>query len=143
MTTLSISTEVQAILDQLNEAIGQDMFEAITGDYWQRDLTSSLCSSDTHDAILLIDGDYFLLIDCGTYFQIQFITQQKPVYRWHESLLGDIALTEEQKEDLTDEIASELKGFTVIHENRLNLNDWEEPFEDKFSKVLDSCIQYV
>jgi hypothetical protein len=141
MTTLTVSTKAQELLDELNAHIGEDLFEHITGDYWQRDLTAALCYSDTYDAILLIDGDYYFLTDVGTYFEISFITCQEPVYRWHESLLGDVELTDEQKEDFTEELKSELTGFTVTYEDRLTLNDWEDTFQDKLDDVLDSCCK--
>lgn len=137
MTTLTVSTKAQELLDELNAHIEADIFEHITGDYWQRDLTEALCSSDTYDAILLIDGDYYFLADVGTYFEISFLTRQKPVYRWHESLLGDVELTDEQKEDFTEQLKSELTGFTVTYEDRLTLNDWEDTFQDKLDEILD------
>jgi hypothetical protein len=56
-------------------------------------------------------------------------------------LLGDVELTEEQKEEFSEELKSELTGFTVTYADRLTLNDWEDTFQDKLDAVLDGCCK--
>jgi hypothetical protein len=138
-----ISAKAQEILDQMNLNHNDDLIDGIVGDYWRRDLTSVLCCDDTFDGIIEVDGDFYWVIDMLHGFEIKFITRQKPVYRWHEELLGDVQLTEEQKESITNELKHQLSGFNVVYETRLTPNDWELQFEDELDQVLNDVTKDI
>lgn len=115
-------------------------FQLVTESFVNKQLTETLCCSDTYDTILTIDGEHWLLIDEGKGYSSRYLGTGELLYGWTEEMLGE-TLSAEQKSVFSSALAHELGGITVVdRELTAAETAWQEYFVDKLEDLFKKAV---
>lgn len=139
-TSATYPETIKGVLEDLHEnATGDwgDVWNAVT-DERDRQLTESLCNSDSCDFIMMIGCEAFLFIsnDQTGEWTVKHVGQ--PIYEIEPEMIGDDSI---DFDEFLKEVQHELKGVEVKRGSALN--NAKSVFVEWFNAELDRAFQTV